>query len=432
MQREDKNFLQWTVGQHIIYICENASDGTSQGVLRPLSLLKIAEESEWQCTLVSARVGFQHDKILDSRDRFVGRIRSIKCGGLIKSGVRSGRVINMLLFSGAALIRCIRLLIKSGPSNCIVITSSTGGLDAVCGLLAKAIGGKWILEIRDIWPDAPQQIRPNSRLKSIYWLLGIWQKLAVNNCAAILSPLGGLQKKFESIARRKIHYSHIPNCKNELSIEHPSDRTAKICEEIKNFSKRQWRTVGYVGSLNRSNRIADLLALANSLRDEGVGMVLVGNGVSLDQATEAARRTTNLLVFPAVPAGQIEPIYQLFDVLVMGLHNLPVYKYGLSPIKYAEYLSAGKPIFCWGKAPDGSSESFLTQCSNESLESGRIAILELLKLPDRKLDEMGASAKEEYLNNYRYSAYREKLLRLIVAANEWPIEPCQTAQRNEG
>lgn len=305
----------------------------------------------------------------------------------------------------------------------VLVTSSTGGIDSLAGIFARTfLGARWILEVRDVWPDAPLQAGPATSSFGLFFLIEHLHRLSFWLADGLMSPLQQIQDRFSTgRAKQGRPFLWIPNCSRRSEhLDSSALRRRGVdisvqCDELKQFVTGFERTIGYFGSMNNANKVDRLVKLALSLAEEDVGFVFVGGGEGFNNVVELARGNTKILVQPDVPAICLPTYMAEVDILMFGFPYISAFKYGLSPLKYSDYLQAGKPVFYWGPPQleeENQELGHMVSVHSSDVQEARRGIAFICSLPDERLAEMGRKARMR-AQNFCYDNYEEQFVSLI-------------------
>lgn len=412
----------------LIYLCDTASDGESAGVVRPVALAELARRGGYRSFVVSSTVSNKSAVRSRAGLCWVGRVAFLRLKGPFVGANGLLRAMNMAVFAVRATLLLWRLRRKSGSN--IVITSSTGSLDSFAGWFAKKyLGFFWVLEVRDIWPDAPRQLRPEMRSFGFLALTGAALKMALKSADALMSPL----KRLQAYAEQKgvsspAPFLHIPNCffevKKKLSTADnlPSSATASVWSAIEELRLQSKPIVAYFGSMNTANGVERLFDLFSRIPEQAASFLFVGSGAALPALRTLADGKENVRVCDAVPKADCQILMAQVDILVFAVFAIPVYAFGVSPIKLSEYLHAGKPIFYWGAPIIGcdSPEDLSAIVSVESSDPNEAAkcLLGLIQESVAARELRGQCAIQLASSRFQYAAYGPQLCALLASVME--------------
>jgi glycosyltransferase involved in cell wall biosynthesis len=190
-----------------------------------------------------------------------------------------------------------------------------------------------------------------------------------------------------------LEHSDLVLCTSEILAKKCSQRAAKIAmvengvdyAKFNRYQEHQWPVpqeirhlprpyFGYIGSLDQDkNDIRLLLALCDAHPEWNIVCV----GKQLDFIGKSKLQRPNLHMLPTVHHDQIPSFVNTFDVCLMPHRNTELTR-AMSPLKFKEYLAAGKPVVTtdlqWiGSArklvyPADSPDSFVSQAEKAILK----------------------------------------------------------------
>ena len=428
--------------RRLVYTCETASDGHSLGVARPIRLARIAAENGWRPILVAAvRQADAAPVTVLRRDGVI----MIQYRSPFRRNVGVRRALNMMAFGIRSL-----LLVRRGiqaQDNDVVITSSTGGFDCLAGFLARFRGAAWVVETRDVWPDAPRQLRPGLRSYGVFGLSSLARRLAYRFANAFMSPLENQAAHIDQRGGlRGREFLHLPNCASLASsrslarAQFPvtSPEGLAVQETIAELRRQSGVVIGYFGSMNTANGVDRLVELTSRLDPAEAAAVFVGQGELLPGIRQRGEKLAHLRFHVAVPPDECQALMRQVDILIFGIPPLPVYRYGLSPIKLGEYLCAGKPIFYWGtrlnlgaaQGRAGRGGDAVVVVDAESVEVALERLQALIREDAGRRELRGARAVEVAASTFSYSNYAAPFMKFLESLER--VESARSALPSPG
>jgi glycosyltransferase involved in cell wall biosynthesis len=346
-------------------------------------------------------------------------IRGVRFAWLKSSRYRRNdwrRFINMLSFG--------YVVYKAGtarkPRPDIIIGSSpTLFAAAAAYLLAKRIRARFVLEIRDLWPQTFVDMGHYSQNNPLIRLLQILEHYLYRQADLIIILARG---SGDYLRRRGVKSSKIIYIPNGVRLE---DFTTPIDRETArgkyNFSGF---TIIYTGAHGPANGLDVILEAAAELRAvENLEFVLVGDGTLKQELRDKARamKLTNVRFLDPVPKSEIPALLSAADAAVMPLTGAGVFAYAVSPNKLFDYLAAKKPVLC--TVPGETAELIEKHhCGYASPpEDGKgLAnnVRRLLSLPARERDQMGENGYTLILNHYSRHKLADQLRETILQLSQ--------------
>lgn len=251
----------------------------------------------------------------------------------------SRRYLNMLVFSAILMFSC--LFRRTKPNS--VLGSSGHLLTPFVGwIIAKRYRAKFLMEVRDLWPDSLIQLGLTS--KPIIWILRGLEGFLYRHSDVIVGVSEGI---VAGIARnggdpsKTILISHgiEPNPQRQEII----DRRAQIRKKL---GWGEELVVLWAGSMEPFNALDVVVSAAEQFDGESVRVVLLGGGSSAAALREQAATNPVVTIAPPVPR------MEAFEWMVAADAGLLVAKpfesfTGTRPRKIFDYMAARLPILCF-------------------------------------------------------------------------------------
>ncbi len=200
---------------------------------------------------------------------------------------------------------------------------------------------KFILEVRDLWPESMVAVTGRSSTTTralrvladhLYHRADQIIVLAQKNADAIVEC---------GVDRNRIHY--IPN-----GVELSSFSSPEHGPPPPGFPEAQLVAI-YAGAHGPANDLSALVDAADILQRRGetrVHVLLVGDGVEKAGLRERARvrGLRNITFMDPVPKSEIPRLFSRCDVGVLTLKDTPLFRSGVSPNKLFDYMAASLPV----------------------------------------------------------------------------------------
>jgi len=337
------------------------------------------------------------------------------------------RTWNMLWFA----INVVRagLRIRSRPR---AIIGSSPHLLAPLGawILARLIGSKFVLEVRDLWPQALVDMGVNESSLSIRLLR--WLERFLYRTAASIVVLAQGSREYlvrMGVPDDKIEYIpngvHLPSFDGTLhslseagtaGVPHAQVQ-ARGRQALRRKYSFQKFTAVYTGAHGPANALDTILDAASLLKDRNdIEFVLVGDGPLKVQLVHSARerRLENVRFIDPVPKHEIPALLVAADVGVITLRAADAFSYGVSPNKLFDYMAARKPVVCsvagWVARVVSEAQCGIT-VPPEDPEALAQAVVEIAGMTEQDRAALGDRGRR--LVEQEYS--REKLARKLAS-----------------
>lgn len=230
---------------------------------------------------------------------------------------------------------------------------------------------KFVLEIRDLWPEGLAATGQAGRESLAY---------------------AGLHRVASFLYRRADHVVAVTEAIRDHIVtdwQVPADGVDVVRAAVDAASfqvagdpvehKQRWGlegkfTVSYVGTLGNAHGlkvVLDAAALLGESRPE-IEFMLVGDGAEVAQLKAAAEGLTNVRFTGAVPRADLPSILAASDVCIAVLRDDPLFT-TVVPTKLYEYMAAEKPIIC--NVPGEAASLLQTAGAGKNIPPGDPAAL---------------------------------------------------------
>lgn len=258
------------------------------------------------------------------------------------------RAWNMLTFSSN--VRRVSKQISSKPD--VVIGSSPHPFAALAaGHLARRSGSRFLLELRDLWPQALVDMGGISEPGPMASILRAIEKQLYRDAHRIIVLARGSRDYLvvRGVSPERIVYIpngvHLGKFGGVSEGEGDADR-GKLPVE---FGSGCF-TIVYTGAHGPANSLETVLRAARilSARNRSIQFVLVGDGPSKNSLIRQSQQLglANVTFMDPIPKERIPGFLASADAAVITLAAVDTYSYGISPNKLFDYMAAGKPVIC--------------------------------------------------------------------------------------
>lgn len=273
--------------------------------------------------------------------------------------------------------------------------------------LAKRHRVPFVYEIQDVWPETLYEmanIGPRHPVSRIFSLIDV---MLIRRAVLVLSPLPFVDKHLSELG--------FPN-KPFLWVSNGADIPAQP-NDLPDRRRAPF-TFMYLGSHGVANALEDVLVAFDRLcagrPDLDVQLRLVGDGprksALISQAANLA--SADRISFEDwVPESEVLHRAHQADCLVVNMHDLPLYRFGVSLNKFFMYLSADRPIVVGSSAPNNpvrESGAGLV-VPGGAVDHLATAMLEIAELPYESRAELAARGRIELENKYSHEVLARRL-----------------------
>lgn len=199
----------------------------------------------------------------------------------------------------------------------------------------------FVYEVRDLWPLTLVEVGKISKYNPVSLAFGYLDKKMAKSARLIVTT--AMLMKNYYIDNYQIDESKFVWITNGTSL------IKNIPQDMRIITSKDVFRVGYAGVLGYANGLADFFAVLSTIPLEIRNRFIfsfVGNGplkASLKRDVEKYNLTNVAFVDP-VPKHEIWRVLSSFDMLLFSLTKSPIFRYGISPNKLADYHAIGRPI----------------------------------------------------------------------------------------
>lgn len=273
--------------------------------------------------------------------------------------------------------------------------------------LKRTLQTKVLFEVRDLWPQSLVELAdysPNHLL--IQWLKNLEAK-AYRQADHLIGIFPGftryLEDHFPEAARKS---TYIPQAFDEV----------QAWADHEDFQY----DIGYAGSLSRANDVMTLLKALQILaqRDVEPKVIIIGTGPKGKKvAKEAASLGNVTFISQWLPHEKVLQYLQQCSVCYSGLKALPLYDYGISPVKWLDYWMLKKPILAAfsGRTYCMPIEDFGWQVPAENPQALADQIQTILTLDQETLKSKGEQGYQYMLTHHHPEIVGASFQKLIEA-----------------
>lgn len=335
------------------------------------------------------------------------------------SGVRRAvrRIADIGLFTALLLLPGT---LRGLPRPDVVVGGSFHPLAAwAASVLARRLGVPFVFEPRDLWPESALGLAGMTERHPAIRILRRLERTVVRRAAHIVSPLEGVGRYYADRGH-PVPFTCVPNGvalgeQHDEQHEEPDHETAAPAGDRDRDRDRDGSfTVTYIGSMGPANALEAVLdgfdlAARRAAAAGGPRLTLrmVGDGSDVTALRQRASRLqagVDVRWDGRVPQDQARRIGRQADCLVVNMHDLPLYRHGVSLNKQYEYMLLARPLLVGAPVtlePVAASQSGLHVRPDDP---GSIAegILTLAAMPAAERDAMGARGREHVVREHDY------------------------------
>lgn len=328
------------------------------------------------------------------------------------------RVLNMVSYMVCAWSlgrNAPETILKTGKPD-VIIGSSVHLLAVFAAYrVAKHHGAKFIMEVRDLWPQTIIDLGEMSERNPVTKILQFLERFLYQRAERIIVLAPGMG---EYISDRGIIKEKITWISNGVDLSRFKEFAAQDLPD--NAFK-----VMYLGAHGQANALDVLLDAAKVAQDQGhreIEFILVGDGPEKPRLVERAKELglTNMKFCDPVPKTKVSKTLGEATAAVFVLNDLPLYRYGISLNKLFDYMAAEKPLILAGypvNNPVKQARCGLT-VPPRNPEALAEAIIELSRMPKEEREAMGRRGREYVEKYHAIPVLADKLIQCIKELGE--------------
>jgi len=325
-----------------------------------------------------------------------------------------GRILSIFNFTFKLYTKLGKALRKFKPD--LIIASSTYPLDNLpLKFLSKKFKAKFCYEVHDLWPQSPMELGGYSKYHPFIMVMQYAENFAYRNADLVVSILPKTLDHMVSHGLTPDKFCYIPN--GIVLDEWETNNTGHTHDEFLKKLKREHKTiVGYLGGHAISNALDTLIEAASLAQtsNPNLAFVLVGGGSEKQRLMNKAKelKLYNLFFLEPVPKNCVPAVLHSMDILYLGWHNNPLYRFGISPNKLMDYMMAGKPIV---HAVNAANDFVADSGCGISVDPDNPALIvsalsRIAEMSKEEQGKIGAKGREFVIKNHDYKVLAQKFI----------------------
>jgi len=399
----------------IWFVCQYAGSKYHGMGYRPYYLAKelvrcgydvyvISSSFTHQYTMLPDIKGFLTHEIIDGINYIWVKVPKYK-------GSKSvGRALSMIFF----MLNLFRMKIKSVPKPHTIVVSSPSPFPILSAQRwARKTHAQLIFEVRDIWPLTLIELGRFGKRNPFIVFMQWFENYAYKKSDYVVSVLPLAENHMTAHGLTKERFAYIPN---GIQVEGLGKNEALNEDYLLRIPQNRF-IVGYAGAVGIANALDSLIDAAELLTEyEEISILIVGNGGEEERLKKKAEHLKNVVFLEAVPKSQVGAILKHFDVCYIGLKNVPLFRFGVSPNKLFDYMRAGKPVVYAinsGNDPVKDAECGLS-VDAENPSAIADAIIKLYDMVPEERNRLGNNGKEYVVAHHSYTRLAQKYIELFT------------------
>ena len=324
-----------------------------------------------------------------------------------------GRLLSYLSYFTFSLI----YLLFNNYKPDIVISSSPPIFTSLAALIySKIKRSKFILDIRDIWPDIGIELGILTSKFSINGLSKIERYLLKNSDKIIVTAEGdkkNIVNKINNSAKCEIIYNGA-----DAEIFKPIDKAEKIDIRNKYNIPIDKKVIIYFGSYNHG--MNDIEILGKFLTHEkfiskNIHFLSIGSGDKLKSLIQKIEGKISYTSIFSLPMEEVSELVAASDVSIIPRKNIKKDTGGNIPVKCFESWASGIPVLL-SNIEDAEVADIFKKCGSGVLvDADNVGVLVrgLDDLLNRDLVKLGLKGRNYVINNFDRKKQSQKLIGII-------------------
>lgn len=255
------------------------------------------------------------------------------------------RIINMLQF----LIRFYRVAKKIDDRPDVIICDLEAIFAASPYLISKKYKAKFILEIRDLWPESIVEYKGISRKNPIIMAMYKLEKWIYKKADKLVFSMEGGKNYIEDKGWDKdIDMSKIHHINNGVDLEAFNYNKENNKTDDRDLMNKDIFKVVYAGSIRLVNNVKKIVDAAQIVKDKkytNIKFLIYGDGPDRQYLEKYCidNMIDNVFFKGFVEKEKVPYILNSCDMNIMHFEQNSLKKYGASLNKMFEYFASGKP-----------------------------------------------------------------------------------------
>jgi hypothetical protein len=311
--------------------------------------------------------------------------------------------------------------LKNCKSNFdLIIVSSLSIFTFVTGVWYKRrILKPLIVEVRDIYPLTLIEIGKFNRFNPLVIILDSIERFGYSNADYIVSTLEMLNNHVETRINKKFKFEWIPTGV-DVSLYNQFDVVKfdlDYYNKIKSIKSNGYFIIGYAGTIGEANSLEIILNLAKrfQINQNKVYFLFIGEGPNLENYKLKYKHLENIMFHKFVPKNILPNYLSQCDILINSWSDSKLYRYGISPNKWNEYMFSERPFLLLHnyKSTIFSEAKCGWQIGTNDIKLIYNKILEIKEISDEELNDIGMNGKKFLLNSLSYVQLTNKFEKIF-------------------
>lgn len=406
------------MSKSIWYISKYAVSPEFGNPTRQFIFSKYFNKQDFHTTLISSLacgINFSNNIVFDNYYKFSSAKEVnhyLLKGTKVSLGFSFTRIISWFQFEWFVFRLGNKIGMNQKPD--IIIVSSLSLLTIFNGIYFKwKFGSKFVLEIRDIWPQTLIEVGGYSVFNPIILFLRFVELLGYKYADKIIGLMPNLKDHVPAKYKDKVNY-----------IPHGIDLSIYRQNEFSDTSKRILSKVDpskfnvvYSGSIGKVNDVEKMIELLNECHKKNYKIIfhIIGDGTKKSNLISKYQNYKNLIFHNYVPKSELPYLLSNFRANIIHISPLNIYRFGISPNKLNEYLISGNPTILiydgYKSVIEEADAGFVI--SSLRFENIVSEILKISNMDELILNQKGDNGREYAQKYLDYNFLVKKYLKII-------------------
>lgn len=397
---------------NLLFISQYFPPETGAGATRTEAMVKYLVKRGWDIEVISELPNYPTGKIYSDYNSVCHQSESWH-GALIHrvwvwANPRSNTIQQLGIFT-TYLISAILFALRKPRKYDVVYATSPPIFAAIAGaIIAKFLGSKFVLEVRDIWPDAAVDAGKIEK-NSLFFKIGRHIEHWLYKTADLIIPV---TKCSESIIKKRSNGTPTQVIPNGVDLENFSRVSDPIKEVDEEYDPNKFR-VGYVGSLGVIHDLHTFVEAAKICEDDPqIEFIIVGDGGSRSKLEKAIELfdPQNLTWVGLKEHSKVPAYISSFDIAINPVYDAEIFE-SIVTVKFFEYMACGVPVITLGRGllkEEGDRSGAAITLEPENAQILAQAIKDLKADPEKR-QKMAQNARAFIQQNYSRKEAAETL-----------------------
>lgn len=322
------------------------------------------------------------------------------------------RVINMFDFVAKLYLHHGKFVREFGNPDAVIASSPQPFVWLAANRYARRAGGKWICEVRDLWPETIVDLTGRSRRHPFITLVGWLERWAYRRADKVVTTLPYADRYVCDVCG--VPRERWDTVTNGVDFETAEKMLAAESDEFPDTLSRLLDThfcCVYAGNMSYTDSVDMMLDAARIVGADhpDIQFLFIGGGANLPEFQRMGEGMGNVHFFGNLPYATTLRACQRARACLAGMRSHKVFRYGISKSKLNAYLYAGTPVIFAFDYESPVSESGGGICTpSDDVSAFAKAILELYSMPPERRAGMGDRGREYVKKHHDWNMLAKK------------------------